>query len=489
MNEYQKEQRELLERAEQIRKEREAEETDGKQTEEEKAQAEAAKKAIANRNIQLNQKVESELQQTREQRAAEQAAEKAEQLASQEAAEKAEEAKIKAAEAAELVKKAEMAAKLAEIDQEIETAFTVENTAGLQIAQNKAKALKLANDQRKEELEQKLEKERQEKQSSNQKIVEDIYAKARVSDDARARAIEEKRQKEGPLRSTAGVPGQKPAMPPSLTEAEKRAIEEARAKKFFNDNKLPNKPKSSTAQVPVPIPSNPPLTKEQKEIKDKQDKIKKDFDSLPNSLLRRFMKAHTVPLRDFDQLLIRHGGDSIPTLTGIRNTISDKDGNLKPDFKETDSQKILDMLTTLKNYNEYHPKVYPKKGGAYTPVRDPEDLHNILEEQDAWNNANDAYNSLEPEYKKLLPPPDVAPISSLTIPFQNYLNEEGDPDALEEARDTLGMISPDEIEDFMINDNSEVTQRVTPMYTAALPKVKPEWIPIMIRADILQQLL
>jgi hypothetical protein len=51
------------------------------------------------------------------------------------------------------------------------------------------------------------------------------------------------------------------------------------------------------------------------------------------------------------------------------------------------------------------------------------------------------------------------------------------------------MISPDEIEDFMINDNSEVTQRVTPMYTAALPKVKPEWIPIMIRADILQQLL
>ena len=54
------------------------------------------------------------------------------------------------------------------------------------------------------------------------------------------------------------------------------------------------------------------------------------------------------------------------------------------------------------------------------------------------------------------------------------------------------MVSPDEIEDYMINDELEsnsVVQRVTPMYQAALPKVKPEWIPIMIRADILQQLL
>jgi len=34
-----------------------------------------------------------------------------------------------------------------------------------------------------------------------------------------------------------------------------------------------------------------------------------------------------------------------------------------------------------------------------------------------------------------------------------------------------------------------VSQRVAPMYQTALPKVKPEWVSIMIRADILQQLL
>ena len=142
-----------------------------------------------------------------------------------------------------------------------------------------------------------------------------------------------------------------------------------------------------------------------------------------------------------------------------------------------------------------------RRGGAYTDsVRGPDELPDILEEQEAWNKANDAYNSLEPEYKTLLPPPSEslgpAPLSSLATPFQNYINNEADPEALEEARDALGMIPPEEVEDYINNDESEneaqgnaVSQRVTPMYQSALPGVKPEWVTIMIRADILQQLL
>jgi hypothetical protein len=141
------------------------------------------------------------------------------------------------------------------------------------------------------------------------------------------------------------------------------------------------------------------------------------------------------------------------------------------------------------------------RGGAYTEsVRGPDELPDILEEQDAWNKANDAYNNLEPEYKTLLPPPSEslgpAPLSSLATPFQNYINNEADPEALEEARDALGMIPPEEVEDYINNDEFEnemngnaVSQRVTPMYQSALPGVKPEWVTIMIRADILQQLL
>ena len=137
-----------------------------------------------------------------------------------------------------------------------------------------------------------------------------------------------------------------------------------------------------------------------------------------------------------------------------------------------------------------------QRGGAYTSDRGPEELPNILEEQDAWNKANDAYNNLEPEYKTLLPPPEPAPLSSLATPFQNYINNEADPEALEEARDALGMVPPEEIDNFINNTEYEnevqgnsVSQRVTPMYQSALPRVKPEWVTIMIRADILQQLL
>ena len=139
-----------------------------------------------------------------------------------------------------------------------------------------------------------------------------------------------------------------------------------------------------------------------------------------------------------------------------------------------------------------------QQGGAYTPtpIRGPEELPDILEEQEAWNKANDAYNNLDPTYKTLLPPPEPAPISSLATPFQNYINNEADPEALEEARDSLGMVSPEEIEDYINNDEYEnemngnaVSQRVAPMYQTALPRVKPEWVSIMIRADILQQLL
>ena len=138
------------------------------------------------------------------------------------------------------------------------------------------------------------------------------------------------------------------------------------------------------------------------------------------------------------------------------------------------------------------------RGGAYTPtpLRGPEELPDILEEQEAWNKANDAYNNLDPTYKTLLPPPEPAPISSLATPFQNYINNEADPEALEEARDALGMVPPEDIEDYINNDEYEnenngnsVSERVAPMYQTALPRVKPEWVSIMIRADILQQLL
>ena len=242
-------------------------------------------------------------------------------------------------------------------------------------------------------------------------------------------------------------------------------------------------------------------------------------------ILKKFAAAHKplartpkVP-RDVKEIVETYTGLqglSIPKISDVNGIITEG-GKVKKGFAEGDAKKIVALLKFLRgikhlfktgnredlnkakeDYKEIYEKILSAKGGAYTPtpIRGPEELPDILEEQEAWNKANDAYNNLDPTYKTLLPPPEPAPISSLATPFQNYINNEADPEALEEARDSLGMVSPEEIEDYINNDEYEnemngnaVSQRVAPMYQTALPRVKPEWVSIMIRADILQQLL
>jgi len=121
----------------------------------------------------------------------------------------------------------------------------------------------------------------------------------------------------------------------------------------------------------------------------------------------------------------------------------------------------------------------------------PHDLTPMLAEQDAWDTVINARNDLEPEYRKLLPEADPAPINSLVEPFNKYIAENADPEDLEEARNAVGMMSKDDIETALNDDmnNTEPLNRVTPMYTKALPRVGKAWIPIMVRADMLRMLL
>jgi hypothetical protein len=121
----------------------------------------------------------------------------------------------------------------------------------------------------------------------------------------------------------------------------------------------------------------------------------------------------------------------------------------------------------------------------------PHDLTPMLAEQEAWDTVINARNDLEPEYRKLLPEADPAPINSLVEPFNKYIAENADPEDLEEARNAVGMMSKDDIETALNDDmnNTEPLNRVTPMYTKALPRVGKAWIPIMVRADMLRMLL
>ena len=128
----------------------------------------------------------------------------------------------------------------------------------------------------------------------------------------------------------------------------------------------------------------------------------------------------------------------------------------------------------------------PKRGGA---IPSPHDLSPMIAEQMAWQEMNDARNNLEPEYQSLLPEPDEAPISSLVDPFNEYIDENADPEDLEEARTAVKMMSPEDSEAALKEEDDEPIRRLTPYYAKALPRVGHAWIPIMVRADMLRTLL
>jgi hypothetical protein len=108
----------------------------------------------------------------------------------------------------------------------------------------------------------------------------------------------------------------------------------------------------------------------------------------------------------------------------------------------------------------------------------------VMTLQKLWEDKNKHYKALQPEYQQMLPPPDEAPVNSIKDPFHEYMDEFGDQDILEEARDTIGIMKPEEAEDLFVNDNS----RINEMYENALPEVNRDWIPIFIRADMLRLL-
>jgi hypothetical protein len=89
----------------------------------------------------------------------------------------------------------------------------------------------------------------------------------------------------------------------------------------------------------------------------------------------------------------------------------------------------------------------------------------------------------------LLPEPsDPAPISSLVEPFNKYIEENADKEPLEEARTAVGMLSPEQVENTLQNENSSELEHITPLYEKALPRVNKAWIPTMAKADMVQQL-
>jgi hypothetical protein len=124
-------------------------------------------------------------------------------------------------------------------------------------------------------------------------------------------------------------------------------------------------------------------------------------------------------------------------------------------------------------------------GGGNDISFGPDEVIPLIAEQVAWEDMNDRYNSLEPEYKNLLPEPEPAPIHSITEPMHRYIDENADKDTLEEAHNVIDRMNSDEVDDVFTNDDGSIN-KLNSIYKKALPEVSDKWIPNMVRADVLR---
>jgi len=132
------------------------------------------------------------------------------------------------------------------------------------------------------------------------------------------------------------------------------------------------------------------------------------------------------------------------------------------------------------------PPSTPRSGGAIQHIDDSlDEIPYLMALQKLWEKKQAHYKEIEPEYQKMLPEPDEAPIHKFKEPFHHYMDHFADQEALEEARETIGLMRPEEAEDLFVNDNS----RVNSLYEKALPEINRDWVPIFIRADILRMLM
>ena len=131
-------------------------------------------------------------------------------------------------------------------------------------------------------------------------------------------------------------------------------------------------------------------------------------------------------------------------------------------------------------------RVKPQKGGAIEEPQDP--ISSRIEEHLAWENANSAYNELHPEHQVIIPGPGPPPINSILDPINDYVDANGDPEHIEEARNAVGLLAPDELEE-SLHRNTEPFSRIMPLYKKALPHVGGASLPIIARADILRTIL
>lgn len=130
-----------------------------------------------------------------------------------------------------------------------------------------------------------------------------------------------------------------------------------------------------------------------------------------------------------------------------------------------------------------------KRGGSRGDVRySPHSIRDFAEEQDAWEKANDAYNQVPETYREMLPGPGEAPALELVATFKRYIDENADEDPINDARDAVGMLSHEDLDEIMNGDSmqsdDDKLQYIIEQYREALPEISDKWLPVVVKADI-----
>ena len=129
------------------------------------------------------------------------------------------------------------------------------------------------------------------------------------------------------------------------------------------------------------------------------------------------------------------------------------------------------------------------KGGALSKEEKirfkPYDLSHVLAEQSIWDDMAKAYEDMSPHHKSLLGPLEAAPVEELKKPMKRYISKNADPDALEEARSAVGLLSPAELEE-CFHGSSSTADRIMGLYSAAIGNLNTEWLYPLMLLDIVE---
>ena len=88
-----------------------------------------------------------------------------------------------------------------------------------------------------------------------------------------------------------------------------------------------------------------------------------------------------------------------------------------------------------------------------------------------------------------MPYPGSPPIFKIVNYLTHFLNTHANEQNLKEAREAVGLLSPQDIEN-LINSKDysfSTTQYIHSLYEKALPNLRLYWIPTIVKADILSE--